>query len=739
LTAAWREAAIARLALSILTAALGLAASAGPSGADEPEGFVLEDALALPPRPIEPRTVTAPRRKATEEATPIAVDVFSGEALDRAGVDDTRELPRLEPSLVFKTNTVLGQPYLRGIGSDLITSGADPSVATFVDDVYRARPASALQNLYDVDRIEVVKGPLGTLFGRNATGGAIRIFTKRPEPERSAEGDVSYGNFDALRIRGAVNVPLVDDRLMLRASGLFSDHDGYSRNFFLEEDLDDEHLGSGRVQLLAQPSESVELLLRGDYLRRNDSRGLGQHPDVTCCLNGGLLLGGLTSDDPRRVANDVEQNAEIERWGTSLHATWEPAPGWTLTSISAFRHEDTEERLDLDATDVPFASNRFREASRTWTQELQLGYEGDGPLSGLVGAYYLQEDAEQELNVALPVFGVLNQPDGDGESESVALFGEARLELLPELAATAGLRLSREWRRQRFRQILRDPAGALGPPGTAVVAADQRERWSVYTPRFVLEWAPHEDVLAWASASRGFKAGGFNTNAFQPAFDPETVWSWEVGTKAALLGERLRLSTSAFYYDYEDLQILTLPPGASAAAYPIVENAAEATIWGVEADLRVRPLGGLDLHAGVAYLDARFDEFVSVDPNVPTGDPDRGGERMPHAPRWSVVLDATWERDLGWGVLEAHADWSWRSSILYNPFQDPNVRQGPYDVAGARLRLHDAEEHWSIALFGRNLADETYATNVVRQDPLIGALRIWGPPRTFGVELGFRL
>jgi iron complex outermembrane receptor protein len=725
--------------MGILAAAVLAPAPVGAGGPEEPTRADFEDAYPEPPRPIRPRTVTAPRREATEETTPIAVGVYSGEVLDRAGVDDTRGLPRLEPSLTFKTNTVLGQPYLRGIGSDLITSGADASVATFVDDVYRARPVSAIQDLYDVDRIEVVKGPLGTLFGRNATGGAIRIFTKRPSPERSLEADVSYGSYDALRAGGVLNTPLVDDRLLLRASGLWSRHDGYSRNFFLEEDLDDERVGSGRVQLLAKPVEGLELLLRSDYLRRDDSRGLGQHPDVDCCVNGGLLLGGRTSDDPRRVANDVEQNAEIERWGTSLHATWEPLPGWTLTSISAFRHVDVEERLDLDATDVAFASNRFREASRTWTQELQLAYEGDGPLSGLVGLYYLQEDAEQELNVALPVYGVLSQPGGNGESESVAVFGEGRLEILSGLAATAGVRLSREWRRQDFRQIVRDPLGALGPAGTSRIAAEQRERWSVYTPRFVVEYAPRENALAWASASRGFKAGGFNTNAFQPAFDPETVWSYEVGAKAAFLDERVRLATSAFYYDYEDLQILTLPPGASAAAYPVVENAAAATIWGVETDLRARPTDGLDLHAGLAYLDARFDEFVSVDPNVPTDDPDRGGERLPHAPRWSVVLDATWSHDLGWSVLEAHADWSWRSATLYNPFQDPNVRQGPYDVADARLRLHDAEEHWSVALFGRNLGDETYATNVIRQDPLVGALRIWGPPRTFGVELGFGL
>ncbi len=705
---------------------------ASEPGNPDGDGFVFEDAFAVPFE-IRPRTVTAPRREAPEERTPISIGVFSEEDLEDAGATDTRDLQRIEPSVHFKTNTVLGQPSIRGVGSDLISVGADPSVATFVDDVVRTRPAAAIQDLFDVDRVEVVKGPLGTLFGRNATGGAIRIFSKRPGPERELSTRITLGNYDTLRVQGALNLPFLEDALRLRISGLWAERDGYSRNFFRRDPLDDERLGSTRVQLLARPSETLEFLLRGEHSRQRDSRGLANDPDPRCCVNGGILAGGLLDADVRRLAQDEDTHAEVERWGTSLHARWDVTPTLRLTSTSAFQHDDFREVLDLDGTSAPFASNRVSEASRTTTQELQLTYRGEGRFSGLLGLYYLHEDAAQRLNVSLGLAGTLHQPGGTARSESASIFGEGRIELLPSLALTAGVRLSREWRSLRFAQRTTTPAA------TVDVASRQRERWSVYTPRAVLEFTPNDDLLLYLSVARGFKAGGFNSNALQSSFDPEFLWSYEAGFKVALADARVRLATTAFYYDYDDLQILTLAPGAPVGAFPVIENAAAATLYGVETELRVRPRAGLDFRGSVAFLQAHYDSFDSVDPNNPTDDPRRDGDRLPQAPKASGFLGVTWRLPLPlpkrFGTVEAHANWSFRTEVYYNAFQDRFAREGAYDVAGAHLRWRGPEGRFAVTLFGRNLGDETYATTVVRQDPLVGSLRTFGAPRTFGVEM----
>lgn len=701
----------------------------------------LEDALPPPPpRPValDPIVVTAPRRSLPLEEAPMAVSVFPGAELDAAGVGDTMDLQHLEPSLVFKTNSRFGQPYIRGVGSDLISIGADPSVATFVDDVYQARPVSAFQDLYDVERVEVVKGPLGTLFGRNATGGALRLFTKSPGPELEADGDFTYGNFDRARLRAAVNVPLVDERLFARVSGLWSEGDGFSENVFLDEDLDDVDLWSVRGQVLALPGESFELHLRGDFTRQDDSRSLAPYPDPDCCANLGIASGGIVPDDPRETTSDVSNHVRFTSWGASADVSWRGSE-FALTSITAFRRTDWTQILDPDLTNAPISSNTGDEQSDTWSEEIQLSYDAGGRFTGLLGLYFLHEDGSQDLVLELPLLFVRNQPSGDVETEAFALFGEGRVQLTPRFAASAGLRWSHEQREQDFVQVVSDPFGAIGPAGGGTLRSEDRESWNVFTPRFVLEFAPRDGLLAYFSASRGFKAGGFNTSAFQPAFDPEYLWAYELGFKANLADGRARVALAAFWYDYDDLQLLTLAPGAPVGAFPIVINAGKATLRGLEAELQTRPWAGLDLRASVAYLDAHFDEFVSLDPNNPADDPDRSGDRLPQAPELSATVRASYTWSLGrWGSLTLGGDSSYRSRMWFNPWQDSEVRHGSYALLGARLELAGREGRWSVAAFGRNLTDELYAENVIRQDPLVGKLTFWGAPRTFGVEFAGR-
>lgn len=738
-----------RLAL-ILTASVVLVGSgpaseptSDPSAEDTREGSAskaddwIQDAFPPPPPPRPPITITTPRRPVELGEVPMAVTVFTAEDLAAAGAETTMDLQHRTPGFVFKMDNILGQPYIRGVGSSLLSAGADPSVATFVDDVYRARSVSAVQRFYDIERVEIARGPLGSLYGRNALGGAVRIFSKPPVHELAFESDVAYGRFDELRFRGALNVPVVEDRLAARLSGLFSKRDGYSRNVFLGEDLDDDDFWSVRGQLLAEPTPDLQIRLIADYTHQDDSRNLAPQPDPDCCVNGGVLFGGTVPSDPRKVRNDVENGVDFESRGASAKLVWNLG-AFELSSISAWRKTEFDQLLDLDLTEAPFGSVAPRERSRTVSQELQLAWDGGGPLTGLAGLYYLHEDALQELDTQLPLFGLRSQPRADVDTDAFAVFGEARYRLADAWRFTAGLRVSHEARGIDYREIVSASAGPGGGTITQILRMDDEERWTALTPRFVAEFAPRDGLLAYFSVTRGFKAGGYNTTVLQPAFDPEHLWSYELGVKADFWDQRARLAASAFWYDYDDLQLQTVAP-QRPTQFPIVVNAAKATIRGLELELSARPLAGLELELEVAFLDAEFDDFVSVDTNNPGADPDRSGGRLPQAPEWSGNASLAYTWGLGaWGSLVARVAGSYRSETFYNAFEDSNVKQSGYGLLDASLLYTMPGGHWTLSIVGRNLTDRLYAQNVVRGDPVTGALRFWGPPRTWSVQLAAR-
>jgi iron complex outermembrane receptor protein len=265
---------------------------------------------------------------------------------------------------------------------------------------------------------------------------------------------------------------------------------------------------------------------------------------------------------------------------------------------------------------------------------------------------------------------------------------------------------------------------------------DDEKSWSAITPRFIAEYAPSDGLLAYASASRGFKAGGFNTTALQPSFDPEFLWSFELGLKMRRADDRARLRAAVFWYDYDDLQLPTLAPDRPASEFPIIVNAARARILGLESEFSWRPLRGIETNLALALLDAEFRSFVSVDGNNPVDDPDRSGNRMPQAPELSTSAGVSYVRDLsGRGSVMARIDWSYRSRTYYNPFEDPEVDQGGYHLLRASAEYTLPSGRWSVALLGENLTDRLYAQNVFRIDSSTGALRFWGPPRTVSVRL----
>jgi iron complex outermembrane receptor protein len=674
---------------------------------------------------VETIVITAERREKTLEQAPMSVDVALGEDLDTSGVVSTAELPFRVPTMVFTTRGPLGQPYIRGVGSDLEGSTADPSIATFVDGVYQARMVAAVQDLHDVERVEVLKGPQGTLFGRNTTGGAVRVFTRDPHDDLEVGGDFGYGNYDALRFRGFLNAPLAQDAVFARVAGLVTLRDGFTKNLFSGRRLDDEEIWALRAKVRLLPAEDVSLLLSGDCSRNTSTRFMAPKLVEPLETSPAFLMGGTVPEDPRKVLYDTRNESDVTMWGIAARLDWDLS-ALSIRSHSAFRETDFEGSIDLDATEIPFLTNHPSQNSKAFTQEIQLASTGEGALQWLGGVFYLHEGGSQLYDFR---FGIVrDELESDTEVNAVGVFGEASYALGESWRATAGLRYSYEHKSIDFLERVN---------GGIAAAYERADDWDAWTPRFVLEYRPLEELLVYASVSRGFKSGGYNGMLFQPEpFDPEFLWAFQLGSRASLWGERVRLHAALFYCDYQDMQLQVISD--LAVVLPKVLNAGAATIWGAELDWRARLFGGFYLEGAAAYLDASFDDLDAVDPHDPTASTDQSGNRLPNAPEFSIWLAADYPLELPFGVLTPRIDYSFQSEIYFDVFENRYVRQGAYGLLNARITFEDHEQRYFAALFARNLTDELYRQSNLASPGVFGNAAFWGPPRTYGFQVGLR-
>lgn len=706
-----------------------------PALASAAEPVALESGMP----PLLSITITPEWRPVDAQRTAKTVNAYSGEELDSTGIDDSFDLQYRAPGLVFKTNAVLGQPYLRGVGSDMISAGAEASVASFVDGVYLPRGYDSILNFYDLERVEVIKGPQGVHLGRNVVGGAISVHTRDPEPYRSAYADVQVGAYSARQLRGAVNVPIEGTKTALRLAGVASRRDGYVDNTFLGSDEDDEDYSALRGKLLYAPRSDFSLLLAAEHHSKDDSRGLTPQPDASVPGSGAIALDGSVSNEPRRTTANRDVGAQFDSDRYSAKLTWR-GTAHELTSTTSFARSDGDFLLDLDNTDLDYSSNQSLIESDTFTQEFRLSSQPDDDAWDYVaGLYLLDEDAAQRLDVRLPLFGVQRVPDGSVATRSYAAFGQLAYRVASAWRAKAGIRYSRDRRELALIDTLTDPMGVLGAPGTVVATQNNSESWGAVTPELGLEYAPSADRLYYATVARGYKAGGFNTNSVQPAFDPEFLLAYEAGFKTTLRDRRLRLNGAVFHYDYDDMQLDTPPAGAPVGTAPLVINAAKSTICGADLEWLLQPTARwlLSLQATTLFT-ARFDEFESVDLNNPTVDPNRSGNTLPQAPELSFNARAEHAWPSRYGTITLGGEYRYQSDIYFNIYQDPATHEDGYGLINANLDFTDKSGNWYAQMFARNLANTLYAENRYRADPLAGTLRMWGAPRTVGVRIGRR-
>lgn len=720
------------LLVEAMCVATPLLAQEAPAQTPTPDGAVT----------IADVVVTARRRSESLQATPIAVTAVSGDSLEARQATSLDSIAKIAPALTingsaaFSGSSQTVAVFLRGIGQTDFTLNADPGVGIYVDGVYVSRSVGALLDFLDVDRVEVLRGPQGTLFGRNAVGGAISITSRQPG---SVFGGRVYGaaGSDDLRIFGArIDAPI---GATLRTSFTVQDHqqDGYVTRLTDGVKLGDKDNLSARFAALWTPTDRLDVALNADYSRSRESGAplvlvqvnpMAAIPAVHNvlvaptlnpalipipggCLNpAGAAIGGSACYDSRWITGDLSTVnssfpafSNVDVWGGALTATYRLGEHSTIKSISAFRKVIDAASRDGDGSPLQVTSTEDILKSRQLTEELQwLGDALDGRLNYILGAYFFDERGANQNFVDFGFVRFLS--GGVVHNSSIAAFGAATYKLTDQLSATLGLRYTDETKRFTPDQFVISAFAAPFTPGERLTtSARQTAKANELTPRVDLSWRPNEDLLAYVSYSKGFKSGGFTQRIFPPlpvppAFGPETASVYEAGAKIDLLDRRLRINGAAYYTDYQDLQITVL-----VGAAPTVQNAASARIAGFELEFTAIPVKGLTATLSTGYTDAAYRELdARVSPTITLD------SKFPGTSKWTANGSLAYEIGLGDAfLLTPRVDWSYRSRFFFDA--DNVVGQGGYGLLDASLALAHQRQGWTAALYGKNITDKRYA------------------------------
>jgi iron complex outermembrane receptor protein len=716
-----------------------VAQTAADSGADKGE--------------LQEIVVTAQKREQNLQDVPAAVVAFTPAALRNSGIDDAIGLQERTPGLLVSTNGPYGQPYVRGVGSDIINPGTDAPVAIFQDGAYQPRPNAAITEFYDVDRVEVLKGPQGTLYGRNATGGAINIMTHDPEPFDSADGDAIFGNYGRVTARGALNAP-VNDTVSVRVAAMYTEHEGYDTNLLNGDKLDNQNLWGLRGKVKFAPSDAFSLVFTAEHTREHDSRDdiskIVDSPGLPLPVRDLAPLLGYTAPtipaDPRSVYNNSQDAGEVNETRFNAQATWQLAHV-QIKSITGYTDVANTGTLDLDGTEIDFSYDREQDSSRSIFESVQVSSTDHGPFQWISGLEYLHESAAQNFDARVPLFGPPSDiPFGptspiagfiwasDIKTNAASAYVDGTYDLTSQLSFNAGVRYSWEQKRADFLETIIDPFGVLsGTPGTFYTPAHPEATFKAWTPKFRLEYRPANDLLLYAAATRGFKSGGFNLMNTGEEFQPEKIWSYEGGVKSTWLDHRLRANADAFYYNYKDLQV-----NQFSGLTNLVTNAANSRITGFELETVAQPVEAVQADFSVAYLDAIYKDYFTHSAVDPTGPLlDLSGNRMPKAPRLTATVGAQYAMSMPVGHLTFRGESRYQSLVYFDQFDTPQLTQGGFFLFNARATYTPQSERWSVAIFGLNLADKLYRQSMVRVDNVFGTAAFFGAPRTFGVEFSY--
>ena len=733
----------------------GLLAMAGASGA-------LAQTASPPPDTgtVTEVVVTAQKRAENLQQVPVSITALSAQQLLDKHVKSVIDLTSIAPGLQIKTDDNAANPriFIRGVGLNDFNPATASAVGIYADGVYVASPLGQLSSMYDLERVEVLRGPQGTLYGRNTTGGAINIVTKRPTQDYEADASLEYGRFNALNVQAGVGGPLVKDVLAFRLAGTIVRDDGYTLNRLTGHTGNNQDRYDVRGSLLWTPAPGFDADLQvhmgqsrgGSILAYNRSIA-PQTPEATgadglCapafytsgqCTN---ILGyantskNLYEGDYRFEGLDV-----VKVFGATL--TLSKDVGFAdLISISAYQRAARNDQEDTDADPLQVISASYIARQETFSQELRLQSPSKERLRYVAGLYYahdyLSSSSQYDvLRDARPFFDNLGDQLSAGvglfewpltqTTDSYAIFGQADYDLTPRLTLTGGLRYSDE--RKQFHYDSTAEGGTI-----PFFDFEQTKSFSAISGRFSAQYKLTDAANIYASYNRGFKSGGFfSGQTVDPAdlgpYRNEQVNAYEVGAKTEWFGRKLRANVSGFYYDYTNLQVYqTIIRGALTVQY--FTNASAARIYGGELELEATPVRHLDLSLGLSLLSAEYQDFVSQGA-------DYSGNTLPSAPTANLTASARYEHPLPVGDFVSSVDLTYRSKVYFDTSNAARLTDPDRTFVNAQIGWRSPDRKYELGVWARNLFDETNISDITPIPTLGFDVVSVGLPRTYGLYL----
>lgn len=725
---------------------------------------------------IEEVVVTARKREENLMDTPGAVSALLASDLRRFQVDDLGDIQNVVPNLSLNlgdaANAVI---YIRGVGQRDSLSFADPGVGVYLDDVYMGRAQGSFLDVVDVTRIEVLRGPQGTLYGRNTIGGAIKYVTAAPTATPFFEFEAGYGNYNEHKLRATWSGPLRDDGSLLARFTLASlGHDGYNENSFrgARSDTDgDKQTFAGRVHLEYSPSDDLTFDFTFDRSVNDPDRSI-----TPARVTVGPTLVQRTADfqpasDPFEVEANFNDAEQLEVEGVGLTAEYQVSDAIGLKSITSFRQLEHEARIDLDGTGLEIFGVHVNQSQDQFSQEMQLSYDAGGSVKALLGIYHFSEEdvTPDGISSTEPIdftggAGLLFSPYGtvsenDQSVEANAMFGEISWILSNALEVTFGARYTSE-----SKQLKRKACQALGAFGMVLpdinncnpapnssnpfaLNLNLSEDFSKVTPKLGASYRTESGALAYFTYARGYKSGGFdgrigyngasddgavNTQALP--YDAEVADTYEIGWKSGLADGRVRLSAAMFLNDYQDLQLSSFSATPTGGFATVFTNAGAAENWGFEAELLANPAPNLLLSFAIGYLNAEYREFINA------ANEDVSGDLTPiNAPDLTGNLGFEYTYSLGRVSLLLAADMSYRSDYFVDINNIAALQQDNFTLFNASATLESEDERWSVSLRLKNMLDEEYITHGFDLTAFPGVgLAYYGQPRSYRIQVRYR-
>ncbi len=749
---------------------------------------------------LEEIVVTAQKRAENIQKVSISITAFSASQIEDRNIVGLTDLAKATPNLSYLSDGTMKNtaPSIRGVfGPGAAQAGMDTPLATYVDEVYMGTTVGQNLDLYDVERIEVLRGPQGTLFGRNALSGLINIVTPTPGNDIKAYGEGTYGNYDLVRLRAGISGPLVKDRLYASISGSFTDRGGFVTNRYTGHDVNDEGNWGVRGKFVFTPDDAFKITAAVDYrevdqtTRTYDIAGFNGQPGFLFQPFGPAEVD--TDPFDRNISQDFEGQETLEEFGVSV--TVDADFEWAaLKTISAYRTHDYFQSYDADNTEIPITIRETPEDLDAFSQEIRLTSNKDGAFEWIIGANYYYQKTVNEFASLLnndtlvgdrlistlmppgtnglppqPVLdflygiGLIGAPDTLGLLTSFGLlvppFGETRsigvttlnsyagyahgvYHVTEQVNLNLGVRYTHE--DKSFSYVQTSATGNQFFLLPEIPASDSKESFHSFTPAVGLDYFVNDDVMLYAKAAKGFKSGGFNDGfASTPgnAFSPETLWNFEAGAKTTFWGGRARANLAAFYMDWKDVQtIFSEIPEGSVIPFFTVDTAGDIEIKGMELETIFQLTDALTVTGGVGITDA---QFSSITPRFEALGATKG-QSVKNVPKYTLAGGISYAFSLGnAGTLTAAADVQYRDSVPLTNIETgvPNTQDG-YALVDATLTYQDPDGRWTVQLWGKNLTDKQFVTAMFDVDntpssPIRAAYHSLGAPRTYGIKVRY--